>query len=772
MIGKKILATILSLCIVGGNIVSSPVLVSANIVKESLITNNADQTDYQNSAISESEAEESILEPDPTEENSWRYSNGQPISQPDIHSRSGYSHAWEKVDGKFRNSKGEEIPGAVKKGIDVSEHNGKIDWEKVKNDGIDFAIIRCGYGQDIESQDDDYWEYNVSECERLGIPYGVYLYSYADTLAKAASEAQHVLRLLKGHSPSYPVYYDLEDALTYKLSNNMKTQVAKTFCNEISANGYKAGIYSSLDWWTHYLTDPVFDSWSRWVAQWNDTCTYEGEYDVWQCSSQGRVEGISTDVDLNFWMDDENSEDSNIPKTVAAPTLEPIKASKGVLTLTWNKVENATAYNIYHYNRQTLKYERITWTKDTTIQLLDQPKGEIDTYRVKAYFKGSGKTVSSVYSNAQSAKLFDSTTLSEVQQSGENLKFTWSKVKGTNGYSIYRKVVGEAEWQYLGATAGTSYTDENCQTGVRYAYRILPYGKVNGTAYFGPYSAPAYGTVLAKEIDAPTLEPITASKGILTLTWNKVENATAYNIYHYNRQTLKYELIAWTKDTTIQLSDQPKGEIDTYRVKAYCKGNGKTISSKYSNSQSAKLFDSTTLSNVEQSENGLTFTWSGVAGANGYTVYRRVVGEAEWTKLDATAELSYVDTTCTPGVRYAYRILPYGKVNGTAYFGPYSKSMEGMVFEKTEITEIVSNEGKVELSWNEIPGVIGYNVYRYNGENDTWETQKSVLDGTIYVDEAVEAGNTYSYYIKPYYRTSLNKVKYGYQSGVREIYVE
>ena len=90
-------------------------------------------------------------------------------------------------------SNGTPIPGATKKGIDVSVHNGKIDWQKVKNDGIDFAIIRCGYGQNMTSQDDAYWEYNVSECERLGIPYGVYLYSYANTLAKAKSEAQHVL---------------------------------------------------------------------------------------------------------------------------------------------------------------------------------------------------------------------------------------------------------------------------------------------------------------------------------------------------------------------------------------------------------------------------------------------------------------------------------------------------------------------------------------------------------------------------------------------------
>ena len=251
----------------------------------------------------ESEQEtETVLGADPSAENSWRYSNGSLIPQPSLYS-STYPYAWEKVNGKFMNSKGEVIPGAVKKGIDVSEHNGEIDWQKVKNDGIDFVIIRCGFGQDIKSQDDDYWEYNVSECERLGIPYGVYLYSYADTLQKAESEAQHVLRLLNGHTPSYPIYYDLEDNITYALSDSMKTQVAKTFCNQISANGYQVGVYSNLDWWTNYLTDPIFDSWSRWMAQWNDTCTYKGEYDVWQCSSTGKVDGISNNVDLNFWID-------------------------------------------------------------------------------------------------------------------------------------------------------------------------------------------------------------------------------------------------------------------------------------------------------------------------------------------------------------------------------------------------------------------------------------------------------------------------------------
>ena len=272
---NRILAAALSLSMVGGSALSSPVAVYG--------------------------AEDQALDPDPAAENSWRYSDGQPVSMPSTYTDD--PNAWEKVDGQFVNSNGEVIPGAVMKGIDVSEHNGEIDWEKVKNDGIDFAIIRCGYGQDMESQDDDYWEANVEACEALGIPYGVYLYSYADTLEKAQSEAQHVLRLLEGHDPAYPVYYDLEDNITLELSDSMKTQVAATFCNIITDNGYEAGVYSSLYWWNDYLTDPVFNNWSRWVAQWNPTCDYQGEYELWQCSSTGQVDGIEGNVDLNFLMD-------------------------------------------------------------------------------------------------------------------------------------------------------------------------------------------------------------------------------------------------------------------------------------------------------------------------------------------------------------------------------------------------------------------------------------------------------------------------------------
>lgn len=311
---KKVLTVALAICFAGGDILTAPVWTFAaehdvrTEIKDNIETvQEAEESptlqDPENLKSEEvaSITEDQALDPDPAAENSWRYSDGQPVSMPSTYADD--PNAWEKVDGQFVNSNGEVIPGAVMKGIDVSEHNGEIDWEKVKNDGIDFAIIRCGYGQDMESQDDDYWEANVEACEALGIPYGVYLYSYADTLEKAQSEAQHVLRLLEGHDPAYPVYYDLEDNITLELSDSMKTQVAATFCNIITDNGYEAGVYSSLYWWNDYLTDPVFNNWSRWVAQWNPTCDYQGEYELWQCSSTGQVDGIEGNVDLNFLMD-------------------------------------------------------------------------------------------------------------------------------------------------------------------------------------------------------------------------------------------------------------------------------------------------------------------------------------------------------------------------------------------------------------------------------------------------------------------------------------
>ena len=184
--------------------------------------------------------------------------------------------------------------------IDVSEHNGVIDWETVKNH-IDGAIIRCGYGQDMASQDDKQWTRNVSECERLGIPYGVYLYSYAKNIASAQSEARHVLRLIEGRKLSYPVYFDMEQPGT----EGVAVANAKAFGDIIEAAGYWCGVYYNPDWHNRVVKGQL-DRFVRWGASYgrNDGQKHEnhkpnfGE-DIWQYTSVGHIPGISGNVDLN-----------------------------------------------------------------------------------------------------------------------------------------------------------------------------------------------------------------------------------------------------------------------------------------------------------------------------------------------------------------------------------------------------------------------------------------------------------------------------------------
>ena len=191
------------------------------------------------------------------------------------------------------------------KGIDVSNHQGVIDWNAVKNSGIDFAILRCGYGENIPEQDDFYFIRNMNECERLGIDYGVYLYSYALNENGAVSEADHVLRLIQGHRVPLGVWFDMEDADGYKQRHGMPSDetlvnICKTFCDRIKNKGYDVGIYASYYWLTAILNSSKLDSYDKWVAQWSSRCSYTKPYKMWQYTSTGTVDGIHGNVDMNY----------------------------------------------------------------------------------------------------------------------------------------------------------------------------------------------------------------------------------------------------------------------------------------------------------------------------------------------------------------------------------------------------------------------------------------------------------------------------------------
>ena len=183
------------------------------------------------------------------------------------------------------------------RGIDVSEWNGSVDFAALRGK-IDFAILRCGYGGNYTFQDDGEFEANVGKCQAAGIPWGAYLYSYAQTPAMARDEAAHALRLLRGKRPLYGVWYDLEDDSLP--AGDSLTENCIAFGDALEEAGFYCGLYGSLYWMEHRLADPRLDRFDRWVAQWNSTLDYDRPCGMWQYTDRGVLLGKTFDLDYAF----------------------------------------------------------------------------------------------------------------------------------------------------------------------------------------------------------------------------------------------------------------------------------------------------------------------------------------------------------------------------------------------------------------------------------------------------------------------------------------
>ena len=188
------------------------------------------------------------------------------------------------------------------KGIDVSGYQGNIDWKKVKNDGVKFAIIKLGtiYDED-ENSIESTFEKNYNECIKNNIPVGVYVYNYCNSIEALKKGANWVLEVLNKRALNLPVYLDMEDKTIVSEGKAALTNQCNEFAKILTNAGYEVGVYANLNWFENYLEAKEFNSnISVWVAQYYKECEYEGKYDIWQYSSSGKVDGISGNVDMNY----------------------------------------------------------------------------------------------------------------------------------------------------------------------------------------------------------------------------------------------------------------------------------------------------------------------------------------------------------------------------------------------------------------------------------------------------------------------------------------
>lgn len=196
--------------------------------------------------------------------------------------------------------------GNTRVGIDVSKWNGDIDWDRVKNAGVEFAIIRAGYRGSVSGSlvEDPYFETNMRGAAASGIPVGVYFFTQAVNEVEAVEEASAVLRLIQEYQMDYPIFIDTEsaggDGRADSLDVETRTLVCEAFCRTIVNAGYRAGVYGSRNWYNNYLETRRLENYHIWLAEYRSVPIYQGYYQMWQYSSKGKIDGIEGNVDMNI----------------------------------------------------------------------------------------------------------------------------------------------------------------------------------------------------------------------------------------------------------------------------------------------------------------------------------------------------------------------------------------------------------------------------------------------------------------------------------------
>ena len=190
-------------------------------------------------------------------------------------------------------------------GIDVSKWNGEIDWDKVREAGVEFVIIRAGYRGSVTGSlvVDPYFEKNIQGASRAGLDTGVYFFTQAVNEIEAVEEASMVIELLKKYDVQYPVFIDTEGAGGNGRADGLdvatRTAVCQAFCNTMESEGYRAGVYASRNWYYNQLNVDGLQNFYIWLAEYRSEPLYQGRYHMWQYTSKGQVDGIEGNVDMN-----------------------------------------------------------------------------------------------------------------------------------------------------------------------------------------------------------------------------------------------------------------------------------------------------------------------------------------------------------------------------------------------------------------------------------------------------------------------------------------
>lgn len=543
-------------------------------------------------------------------------------------------------------------------GIDVSEHNGTVDFNKVKADGIDFVFVRVGFTGYTKARFslnyDKNYTVNINNALKAGLKVGVYWYSQALNAGEARQEAQKTLDAIKGFDISMPVVMDYEFADTSAgrldsagLSKSQMTDNALAFLNEVEAAGYDPCLYANAGFLTYNLNAAdISGNYKIWLAHYVTGTSYAGDFDIWQYSQNGKVDGINGSVDVNFWYYNGTVNRLDDMVYTGQPlTPQPVVEDNGTV------LEKDRDY--------TLTYKNNT---------------EVGTAYITA--QGINKYLGKKYEFKFLIKPDKARVITLKERKTTSLKFAWDAVKGAQVYyvKIKNNITGADLSRQVtansititGLTPGNSY-DVSMKAGRRDSAGNIIYGN--------------YTPVNTKHTvsDAVTgLRISSTGKTALTLTWNKKAGAAGYRIYRYYPSTKKYSVVAdvngYNKNS-YTVKGLNAGETVYFRVSAFTVDSQKKIGYKSAQLTAGTRPQTITVRSVSSpSSKKAALLWYRVNGS-GYQIQWSTTSNFSSNKKSVTLAQSknrYTITTYYGNKTYYVRMRSFRKVDGKTIYGYWS----------------------------------------------------------------------------------------------------
>lgn len=561
----------------------------------------------------------------------------------------------------------------LEKGIDVSKWNGTIDWKKVKADGIDYVIIRGGFGN--ETVDPQFHSYMKGACD-AGLKIGVYWFSYATSVNKAREEATKCLETIAPYRNkiTYPVFYDYEYASVdyakkrgIKITKSLSSKMADTFLTTIKKAGYLNGIYTNKDFGDKYFYEDMLFANNLWIAQYSSACTYNKPYIMWQYTEKGKINGIGSSskpayFDMNY--------------TYLKPTNNQIPSNKiDLSSSTINKISSKTYTGsaIKPSITVTSNNKSLKVNEDYTLTYSDNK----DIGTAKILIKGMGN-----YTGEKNLtfKIIPKkiSNLSLSTKTTNSLALSWFKFDNITGYKVYKYDSKSNAYKLLKTIdnySTTSYTDTKLSDATVYKYKIRGYKVVGNETYYGPYSDEF--TESTKVNTATNLNLKTRNANSLTLFWNKLSKVDGYRIYRLDTKTDTYKLVNTIYgNSIISYTDTNRASATNYyyKVKAFKSINGVKHYGNYSPRLKATTRPSQpNLSLRSTTSKSIKSSWTKISkGTTAYEVRMSTSKNGTFKTIATTKNTSFTKNNLKKGKAYYFKIRAYKVVDGKKIYSLYS----------------------------------------------------------------------------------------------------